>query len=345
MQILSRNIPAVSAALQDAVYRLSALSELSLLVDFTLESRFIRHLSTCPSLRCLCLYLHPGASIAIDPDSEANSVHFPALRKVDFCVEAWATINSLFSLISPSTCAITDVHVSLQVSSVSEFQKLSQALGRLPSIETLELEISWGSYSLLCISPSAFSPLFALHALRIFHVAEGRCQLSLDDATVSEMAHAWPHIEQLSLLAQCYDVDSHQTSVTIPGLLPFALHCPRLNELRILLAAVTANSLHFTDPESAQKWAEMANHPPHGLAVLELGDPPLEVGCTVEVAGYLSAMFPHLESIDDNRRSEYARNTSLALVGELEGGWDGVMALFDIFAKVRRQERTGRSKV
>ncbi|KAJ7488374.1 hypothetical protein FB451DRAFT_1529686 [Mycena latifolia] len=58
----------------------------------------------------------------------------------------------------------------------------------------------------------------------------------LDDATVLDIARAWPRLEDLELNSFCTSIKSQ---VTIQGLCSFAQHCPRLAILRMSFGAST----------------------------------------------------------------------------------------------------------
>ncbi|KAJ7488355.1 hypothetical protein FB451DRAFT_1025451 [Mycena latifolia] len=108
----------------------------------------------------------------------------------------------------------------------------------------------------------------------------------LDDATVLDIARAWPRLEDLELNSFCPLIKSQ---VTIQGLCAFAQHCPRLAILRISFDASAVPNLEI----NARTFV-----PQHSLHTLYPSSSPITA--PLPVAKFLSTIFPNLRSIKDD---------------------------------------------
>ena len=107
------------------------------------------------------------------------------------------------------------------------------------------------------------------------------CPFDLDDATVSDMAQAWPRIR--SLVLRGYYPEECKPCVTILGLIPIAQHCPELEELTILF-----DTRWLPLPTACFPGATS-----EALKKLQLLNSPIED--PEEVAAFLYWMFPRAE--------------------------------------------------
>ncbi|KAJ7495524.1 hypothetical protein FB451DRAFT_1121975 [Mycena latifolia] len=105
----------------------------------------------------------------------------------------------------------------------------------------------------------------------------------LDDGTVIEMARAWPSIERLELVAPAYRADLPNQRVTLAALPVFALHCPHLEFLHILLDASVV-------PDTAG-----TPHTQEALIGMDVGYSTVSNASSVTV--FLAAVFPKLSDI------------------------------------------------
>jgi hypothetical protein len=80
------------------------------------------------------------------------------------------------------------------------------------------------------IEAAAFQPLLAFRNIRKFHFAvDGHCVVRMDDATLLQLAKAWPLLEDLSITG--YSRSSHQ--ITPHAFVLLLWHCQRLVSLAI----------------------------------------------------------------------------------------------------------------
>ncbi|RPD62725.1 hypothetical protein L227DRAFT_599522 [Lentinus tigrinus ALCF2SS1-6] len=281
-------------------------------------------------------------------DVNANSLHFPVLRDVLIATGFVDLCIALFDSIARSTCALThvDIDIKRETCTLAAFERVAEVLGTLPSIKQLDVRVVFGDHLVQFVPPSAISPFFALHALEHFAL-DGLFQVLLDDTTVIDMACAWPRIQLLDVYPEyehrLYDPDSTDwgqwcpPAVTVPGLLPFALRCPRLQHLRIALGDIIGDTLPYSGPNAPFTFADLVDRPAHGLAELTVGgNPRLGPAAALEVAVQLSAMFPHLVDIyvDDPESVVQNHHEEWSSVDELcEARWAGVLPLHRVLAQ------------
>ncbi|KAJ6534328.1 hypothetical protein B0H19DRAFT_1080803 [Mycena capillaripes] len=133
------------------------------------------------------------------------------------------------------------------------------------------------------VGPDTLRPLFAftnLVEVRLVHPVG----FNLDDASILDMARAWPHIVFLSLIARPH---RHIASrVTLEGLYAFAKYCPRLHRLEITFDATVVPN---TRDNGQKRVAQQALHHLNVAASL--------IKKPKRVATFLSALFPSLKSI------------------------------------------------
>ncbi|CDO71958.1 hypothetical protein BN946_scf184940.g105 [Trametes cinnabarina] len=125
----------------------------------------------------------------------------------------------------------------------AEFTTLTTTIGSIPSHATLErlaltitnfTRITFELDTLLTLPPSAFKPLYALSRLRNFEFQCTHGVVLLDDVAFTQMARAWPDLEDLSLKCR----RPHVGRVTLAGVLELARRCRSLKSVRIALADV-----------------------------------------------------------------------------------------------------------
>ncbi|KAF7362761.1 hypothetical protein MVEN_00625700 [Mycena venus] len=104
-----------------------------------------------------------------------------------------------------------------------------------------------------------------------------------DDATILDMARAWPHLEALELTARPHrHIRSH---VTLKGVYAFAKHCPHLHTLGLTFDATVVPSLR---DHGAKRVAQTR------LEFLNVAASLIAKSKICRVAKFLSAIFPHL---------------------------------------------------
>jgi hypothetical protein len=165
----------------------------------------------------------------------------------------------------------------------SEWQQFFQTLSRYCSTTLKILNIDQGDYHL--IEHAAFLPLLAFRNLT--HLSMSCVYSDLDDALLSQMAQAWPHLEVLVLRLPLSGLVA--TGVTLEGFLPLLEYCPKLRELALTIDA-------FSEPHclhsSGQPWQGISNP---NITTLTVGNS--GIASPVYVAQFLSYIFPNLKKI------------------------------------------------
>ncbi|KAJ7644786.1 hypothetical protein FB45DRAFT_1053451, partial [Roridomyces roridus] len=106
---------------------------------------------------------------------------------------------------------------------------------------------------------------------------------NLDDALMTELARAWPHLETLNL-ETIWNDHRQAPLITLFSLRTLASHCPRLRELELTF---DANSVPEPRPNERQLQFELAS--------LDAAHSP--ISSAIDVARYLSAVFPNLTTV------------------------------------------------
>ncbi|KAJ7145550.1 hypothetical protein C8R44DRAFT_845048 [Mycena epipterygia] len=121
--------------------------------------------------------------------------------------------------------------------------------------------------------------LAALTSLCLF----SRDGFDLDDATLSDMAVSWPHIEKLNLMVLS-NYNGFTPRATLHSLYAFARHCPRLRTLKIIFDATVVPSIN--DAEIVQG----------ALTCLSLGRSSISAP-VADIAAFLCGLFPILQEL------------------------------------------------
>ncbi|KAJ7358507.1 hypothetical protein DFH08DRAFT_735176, partial [Mycena albidolilacea] len=181
--------------------------------------------------------------------------------------------------------------------------------------------------ALYAVSGTHLFPLFTLTTLTSVTLA-GPVGLDLDDATAAEIARAWPQIMSLDLAGSAFPHVPPRT--TLCALLAFARLCPHLWRLSLPI-----NARSVPKWQKAQTAAE-ARPTQRRLRSLHVGESPVDT--SLDVAAYLSSIFPRLERVSagkEDPRDEPVRAEVLA--GRRK--WKAVEAALPVLRKVRVEEK------
>lgn len=266
----------------------SCVRGLTKLKDLTvdaLDQQALKHVAGFPTLESLCLTKAKGE---VSQWQYHKLRPFPALRRVSFTSTTieFATefTNSLSDHeistlimgvedLAPSTssailyAALAD-HCSHR--SLSDLNILSEPIAPLISPDASDM-------SRYVIRLDHLRPLFRFNNLTNVTL-EPPVGFDIDDATASDMAHAWPCIKYLALRAGTKL--QHPPRTTLNALTAFALHCPRLRSLSIALDASTVPPPDLIKPRPPLQTA---------LASLNVGYSP--IASATDVALFISRVF------------------------------------------------------
>ncbi|KAJ7442703.1 hypothetical protein B0H11DRAFT_1881713 [Mycena galericulata] len=271
--------------------RFPALAEASVLLDFHPDdearsrvSSFVRGLQNVRSLTISHLDL---ASIS-------HLGHLPTLRCLRLTEPLPASFSSLYDLGLFPNLPVCHFQVSLPTCPTTEIStNLYRALAHhcIPeSLLALKVDAQYGTRDVAPDDAQAL-PGDTLQLLCCFRnlvevSIEATVGYHLDDATIGELARAWPYIEELHLIAEWHE---HPPTGTLLGLRAFAQHCPYLHTLELTFDASSV-------PESPAELhlRQKLVHPT--LITLNVAHSPISSG--FDVARYMSAMFPNLTDIE-----------------------------------------------
>ncbi|KAJ7503626.1 hypothetical protein B0H11DRAFT_561049 [Mycena galericulata] len=124
--------------------------------------------------------------------------------------------------------------------------------------------------------------LFCFTNLQVLIIRSEDVHIDWDNATLADMARAWPHIRLIDLTSSLHV----PCRLTLQGLRSLAQYCPCLTRLRITLDARTIPLAENVGRTSA------VAHPLHSLTVVHC-----PITAPLLVSQYLSALFPNLRSV------------------------------------------------
>lgn len=171
-------------------------------------------------------------------------------------------------------------------------------------------------------------PLFAFTELTFVSLS-APVGFDLDDATLADLARAWPNITALELDASEF---AHiAPGVTLGGLLPLAQHCPQLRDLHIALNASVVpdwESQKATDKKKKKRVRQWR------LTGLHVSRSPIVA--PLAVAAFLSSVFPKLLQVHTEKdRQQNPSQDTIALHKE----WNVVQAALPVLRTVRAEEK------
>jgi hypothetical protein len=256
------------------------------------------HLSRLPCLKSLVIdeLLTFDLPTNSDVESEGGN-HFLALEELHM----WSTtpqiaiallaavthrpLTSLgigFEKAFPNTDTITQLYSTIAThcsSATLESLHINDAFLEARSADMLN-EDEFESY---LVGPGALRPLFAFTNLTTV-LLRPYFGFDIDDNTVTEMAKAWPRVEELTLT---FGMDQHlalvRTEVTLNGVREIARHCSNLRELELFFDATNVPRLDAAIQQTSLIRLEVACSP---------------ISSSGPTAIFLSHLFPNLKSVN-----------------------------------------------
>ncbi|KAJ6507435.1 hypothetical protein C8R47DRAFT_94068 [Mycena vitilis] len=259
---------------------------------------------------------------------------FVALRDFTTFSEPPGHVIKFLDAIDPDALEKVDLEIE-SPTSTEIWQTVTTSLAR-KSFKTLRVLSLKESFSYeheipdkleLMLSTESIQPLLTCANLAEVTLLAGH-GINVDDAFLKQMARAWPRLEKLDLAPGCQSA-RYVPQITLCGLIPLAEHCPRLASLALVLDTTLA------DPYSSQKPGGGISN--SALRELEVVESPLSL--PIPVGLFLSAIFPHLESVTS--REEQFRNMLMPDWEENMFNWASVGNLVRAFSCARTQERVG----
>ncbi|OJT10638.1 hypothetical protein TRAPUB_12832 [Trametes pubescens] len=199
------------------------------------------------------------------------------------------------------------------------------------SLTTIDVHDSYdGSNSEGLILPTHLRVLLEFKRLEHFSL-DLSCRYALDDSLCADMAMAWPGLRYLHI-GCAFSRHHHEALPSVRALTPFAIHCPKLEHLGLVLDATRweneyAYNADYTQAEIYGALADRAST----SAVLSFCPGSSPIRGFRYMAAFLTRVFPNLKKLDHSRR--------MRIDGIWRQGWSEVERLLPLFKLARQDER------
>ncbi|KAJ7158034.1 hypothetical protein C8R43DRAFT_1180450 [Mycena crocata] len=292
-------------------------------VGCPLDMAAILHLASLQTLTSL--------TIVMDEETPANTSRppsldptFPSLRTLKIEASSSSMCAAVIRLLSCSPVDTLEIEIETPPNTDHAKNLFLAIHDHLSHSHLTTLDIYLGHESLheldlaiYTIDSVVLQPCLAFGGLSRISISVPTL-LCLDDPFLASMATAWPQAREIVLTSHPMGLPAPTFSATIPGLLPFARHCPLLNTLMLPLSG------DFPPP-----WGEGTCRPQYSqnnLSTLRVSDSP--IADPLRVAAFLSAAFPGLSTI-----------CLECAYSEDEKRWQEVERLLPMLVKLREQEK------
>ncbi|KAF8887147.1 hypothetical protein BD779DRAFT_1672903 [Infundibulicybe gibba] len=282
---------------------LSQWSQLETLIIRYLPEESLRIIAGLPHLRRLKLYRADddyGDTFIPIPNTKV----FPALQ--DLSITANSPVLCINILRAATSCLLREFAFSLYGSNPPVWRELFATLVKSCDKDTLttiyinDLAVGHGEPW----NPGMTDELrllFPFTGLR-YILFETRYGFNIDDASVREIAVAWPHIRTLNIGVNATVGTIQPPQLTLHGLAPLAELCPELQTLGVYVNAAHICSNHSDLCLGSESWVN----------VLNVGCSPISTTSVPWAAAFLSTIFPELHNLwtddwaDEGPPSEYS---------------------------------------
>ncbi|OAX38269.1 hypothetical protein K503DRAFT_866266 [Rhizopogon vinicolor AM-OR11-026] len=285
------------------------------------------HLSNLPSLRELYLKLHL-TPIAADTQKLLQYPAFSALHKLDITCESLAPLDAFFETLSiaPEILFVTIIFIAGEDSALpASISRISNAC-TYNALKHLRIIVDgMDGDSNTSVSAAVFQPLYAFRNLRELNF-KVEYDVQLDDATLLQMAKAWPLLEELVIRGEYSASTPH--NITPNAFVSLLQHCPRLTSIGIALDWSDVDRRDISSEIPYQGFSHNA------LSEADFGSS--RIRHVTGVAAFLSAIAPKLEYVvgwdsDFHYDHEDCEKYSLR--------WKAVHHWVEALRMVREQER------
>ncbi|KAG1851910.1 hypothetical protein F4604DRAFT_1933846 [Suillus subluteus] len=307
-----RNRAEYTVSVGDTSTMLRLWSHLTSVRTGTISEATILHLSKLPSLRVLKFTL-PSTSISTDAQKLLQRPVFCALQELDVTFNSLVILDAFLEKLT-----ITPKVLSFTITGgVGSERALPGLISRLSdvcahsSLQEVRLSITGQpAYYNASIEAAAFQPLYAFRNLRkLDFEPDAFCIVQIDDASLLQMAKAWPYLEELriSKYPSRYQVTAHAFVVLLR-------YCPRLRSVTVPIDWSTID-VHTIPPDIPyQGFSQKA------LSNLFVGGS--SITRPTSIAAFISAVAPNLRSITGT-----------------DSSWKTVQNLLETLPMVREQGR------
>ncbi|KAG2109937.1 uncharacterized protein F5147DRAFT_772786 [Suillus discolor] len=293
----------------------------------TVSEAAILHLSSLPSLRVLECGL-PSTSISTDAQKLLQRPAFCALQELTVTCKSPVILDAFLEklAITPKILSFKfarGVDPALVIPAL--IYRLSSACAHSPlqKVQLRILDDDQPADPNVSIGAAAFQPLFAFRNLRVLDfVADGHCTVRMDDASLLQMAKAWPLLEELYISRY-----SHSTYRVTPHAFVLLLwHCPRLRSVAVLIDWSTIDVHAIPSDLPYQGFSQKA------LTNLYINGWRIEN--PTSIAAFLSVIAPNVRSISGWDSDIHGYDSDA-----IDNSWTVVQNLITTLPMVREQGR------
>ncbi|KAJ7174922.1 hypothetical protein C8R46DRAFT_990938 [Mycena filopes] len=303
---------------------ISGLHRLESLDMQSLDSSAFAHLSTLPRLETLILATPDfDGPVARPPRSQPA---FVALRDVTVNCATAQCAQTLIAALSYSPLHSLELFdIDPPPSARSVMQILRTLERHLPRTTLTRILLNNSRFDVeeeqSAVTIKAVRMLFRFRNLTFVQL-QPASGIDVADDDILSLAHAWPHLETLSLRPHL----NVPQNITLRGVLHLAEHCPKLQHLEMVIDASTVPPLKRSE---------------HRLRPLRCALVYWQVGASaisspLQVARFLSAIFPALRSVDPEDEDYDEEDDDDDELVEL---WREVNTALPICHEMREEER------
>ncbi|KAI0349588.1 hypothetical protein OH77DRAFT_1525540 [Trametes cingulata] len=322
----------VRQAVMDAIGGMPQLKELSCYDEPTFPPAMLCQIARFPKLRSISIGIRGRATAGTASFPELPAGCFTALKELTLITDALAWVHSLIQSIKFDGLRFLSVRLTQPVSPTALQEFFVTLCICHPGLTRLDVALPYEDPRVETLSAHSMYPLLRLRRLLLLHM--GSCPVAVDETLVRAMSLAWRDIEELIVTIE---VDEYPSLVSLSALVHLAANCRKLHRIGL--------------PLDAEKV------PPRLLSVPYVGQPNEQkidlfvgrskVGCPLDVAAYLSDMFPNLRQVyteweydvgyldsDDEDAWEY-----LSVAEEQWRRWEEAEKFMQALWRIRLQER------
>lgn len=310
-----------------------------------IDLEIIMHLAYLPNLVMLECGANPLQDVSVVQGVESSSQPFPSLQSLRF-QSSWTVFDSIIRKYLFGSKLKTMVFESTDQLSIRAFDTIFSQISRCisaDSLTTFRIEEHCTLDTTESLTSQLFSPLFKFINMEMFVVRGDFLVGELSNDLLEAISLAWPRLRKL-FLWPTIATSINYSNFTLKGLWYLARGCTALQELAL--------TFYFTSMQSAGdistgvSWRPgrvLCTHDRPGggascpsLREFHVGESPVEVECRLDIASFLSDVFPEaaIDTIWDEEEpvdEEEKQNKE---------NWENVVALFQAFGDIRRQERS-----
>ncbi|KAG1851906.1 hypothetical protein F4604DRAFT_1959117 [Suillus subluteus] len=222
--------------------------------------------------------------------SEGAILHLsnlPSLRVLEFTLPSTSISTDAQKLLQrPAFCALQELNVTCN--SLVILDAFLEKLTVTPKV--LSFAITRG----LTARAAAFQPLFAFRNLRTLDfTADHYWIVRMDDASLLQMAKAWPYLEELYISRYTYSI----YRVTLHAFVLLLRHCPHLRSVAVLVDWSMIDVCDISPDIPYQGFSH------HALSYIFVSDSKIQN--PTSIAAFISAIAPNVQFIGGSEKRSW----------------------------------------